>query len=98
MDWVRFGTLPIAFEWIKKYLNDKDFVREFIKSTLKYGNISSKRRIGYFIFRETHSFDLVNPFLKSIRTTKNWVLLDPYGERKGATDKRWRIIDNVKSE
>ena len=69
-----------------------------IIATLKYGNISSKRRIGYFIFRETHSFDLINTLLKSIRATKNWVLLDPYGGSKGVTDKRWRIIDNVKSQ
>ena len=97
-DWIRFGTLPVAFEWIKQHLNDKDFVHEFIKITLKYGNISSKRRIGYFLFRETHSLDLVNRLLKSIRETKNWVLLDPCGEGKGTTDKKWRIIDNVKSE
>lgn len=96
MDWNRFGTLPIAFEWIKKHIDEKDFIRELIKATIKYGNISSKRRIGYFLDKEIQSPNSIKPLLKSIPITKNWVLLDPYGDSKGVTNKIWRIIDNVK--
>lgn len=98
MDWHQFGTLPQAFEWIKKYLNEKNIIRELVKTTIKYGNISSKRRIGYFIYRETQSTNLIKPLLESLPITKNWVRLNPEASSKGKTDKTWRIIDNVKSE
>lgn len=96
MDWSRFGTLPIAFDWIKKHLGDKTFMQKLIKNTLTYGNISSKKRIGYFLSRERYSSTSLKSLLKSISVTSSWVLLDPHGGSKGTTNKAWGIIDNVK--
>lgn len=93
MDWNKFGTLPIAFEWIKN--NKKAAIQELINTTIKYGNVSSRRRIGYILSRENQFSELIKPLLKSIPITKNWVLLNPQGGSKGMTNKIWRIIDNV---
>lgn len=98
MDWNRFGTLPIAYEWIEKNINKNDFLKNFIETTIKYGNISARRRIGYFLYKKNFSLRLIKPLLQSLPTTTNWVLLNPYDDYKGTTNKEWRIIDNVKSK
>lgn len=95
MDWNRFGTLPTAFEWIETNLNDNHFIKDLVKTTIQYGNISAKRRIGYYIFKLTNNSKLINPILKTLKSTKNWLPLNPEGGTKGTTNKTWRIIDNV---
>lgn len=94
----RFGTESIALEWIKKYIDDKGFIQQLIKSTIKYGNISTKKRIGYVLDLTTRYASSLEPLLKSTSIKKNWVLLDPQGGNRGSTNKKWRIINNVKYE
>lgn len=98
MDWSRFGTLPEALEWIKKHLTEKQFIDEFIKCTMRYGNVSARRRIGYILYKEIPSASLIKKLLETIPVTKNWVLLDPTGKKSGTTNKLWRIVDNVATE
>ncbi len=95
MDWNRFGTLPDAFDWIHNHLDDNSFSNDLVKTVLKYGNISTRRRVGYYLFKLTNNPLLVKPILKSLTLTKNWVPLNPEGGTKGKTSRTWRIIDNV---
>jgi predicted transcriptional regulator of viral defense system len=97
IDWIRYNTLPTAFDWITKYLKDPYFLSDLIKTTAQYGNISSKRRIGYFLYQQTHDVKLVKPIAKTIKNSKGWLPLNPLGGTKGVTNKKWRIIDNVDS-
>lgn len=94
-DWGRFNTLPIAFEWIKKNIQDDNFISELIADTVRYGNMSSKRRIGYFLYTQTHNKELVKSIKKTLTASKSWLPLNPQGGTKGQTNKEWRIIDNV---
>ncbi|MBA2654431.1 MAG: hypothetical protein H0U71_05140 [Gammaproteobacteria bacterium] len=94
-DWSRFNTLPTAFEWIKNNIQDYGFLSELVNDTIMYGNMSSKRRIGYFLYKQTHDKKLVEPILKKLTASKSWLPLDPQGGTKGLTKKEWRIIDNV---
>ncbi|MBA2654383.1 MAG: hypothetical protein H0U71_04865 [Gammaproteobacteria bacterium] len=95
IDWNRYNTLPIAFDWIQRYLKDSYFLSDLITTTTQYGNISSKRRIGYFLYKQTHDGKLVKPIAKTIKNSKGWLPLNPLGGTKGITNKEWRIIDNV---
>lgn len=96
MDWQRFGTIPSAYEWIRNFSKDRKIIRDLVNTTLRYGNVSSRRRIGYVLSKLARFPDLTKSLLKSIPVTQNWVLLDPLQGNKGKTDKNWRIIDNVK--
>lgn len=96
MDWSRFGTLPMAFKWIDFFVKDKVFLKELVSATVKYGNVSAKRRIGAYLEEITKDKVLVKPILETLQETKNWLPLDPTAGTKGKTIKKWRIIYNVK--
>ncbi len=95
IDWRRYNTLPAAYEWIKRNLDVPNFLQELISVTIKYGNISTRRRIGYYLYQLGQNDRLVKSILKTLKRTQGWVLLDPYSKTKGITNKTWGIIDNV---
>lgn len=97
-DWKRFGTMPTALEWIDQYLSDIDILKQIVRDTIKFGNISSQRRIGYYLFKKTSNKKLVEPILNKLKPTQNWVPLNPVGPSNGITNKTWRIIDNVSAK
>jgi len=94
-DWKRFGTMPDALEWISNLIKNKSVLENIISDTIAYGNVSTKRRIGYYLFKCTNESKLSSPILKTLKSTTNWVVLNPAGNRSGITNKTWRIIDNV---
>ncbi len=95
-DWKRFGTLPDAYGWVKARLNDSKFLKEFVNITVKYGNTITIRRIGYLLDMNNVSKSTTSLLLNTLKSKSGWVLLDPYKEPKGSTNKKWRIIDNAK--
>jgi len=96
VDYSRYNTLPKAYNWIVDRLQQPDFLSELIKTTMNYGNISAKRRIGFIVFSRTNNDKLVKPLLNTLKTSKGWIPLDPYSEPKGPTCRQWGIINNVR--
>lgn len=94
-DWKKLGALPDAYEWIKERIDNKKFIRELIRLTVSYGNVITKRRIGYCLELFGVDKDMTKLLLKSIKSQTGWVLFNPYGPRKGKTDRKWRVIHNV---
>jgi len=95
MDWSRFSTLPSAFDWLNDVMNQEEVLNDLVKLTVRFGNVVTMRRIGYFLATRSDNGDLVKPILKKLKPSKNWIPLNPFGERKGKSDKTWRVIDNV---
>lgn len=91
----RYNTLPKAYDWIRKHINDPTLLSELIESTIKYGNISAKRRIGFTLYLLTGNKKIVKPILNTLRPTLGWIPLNPYANLRGETNKEWRIINNV---
>lgn len=95
-DYTRYNTLPRAYAWIQERSHEKKFLSALIKTTLHYGNISTKRRIGFFIACIMNNKKLALPLLKTLKPSKGWIGLDPSAPLKGITNKQWGIINNVK--
>lgn len=95
-DWKRFGTLPEAYQWIKDRLSDKEFLQELVTLTVKYGNMITTRRIGYFLDTNNVPESMTGPLLETLKSNTGWVVLDPNREPKGRTNQKWRVIDNAK--
>jgi len=94
-DYRRYSTLPKAYDWINIHKGTPGFLKNLMKMTINYGNVSARRRIGYTLLKLTDNAALVQPILKSLKPSKSWIPLNPYAEKKGKTNKTWRIVDNV---
>ena len=95
-DWKKYQTLPQAYSWIKELTHDKKLTQELINTTEKYGNKNTMRRIGFFLEQCNINSRLLNRIHQKLRPTSSWIVLDPNKDYKGKTNKKWRVIDNVK--
>jgi predicted transcriptional regulator of viral defense system len=94
-DYSRFGTLPRAYRWIEERKADKKFLKELVRLSLRYGNIASLRRIGWFLERLDVSYSIYAPLLKGLKASKSFIPADPTSPKKGRTNPRWAIVENL---
>lgn len=94
-DYNRFGSMSRAFAWIESRSRDPDFVKALIDCANKYGNVASRRRIGWIL----SSCGVVKKPLRilreSLRPTRSFIPLDPGKPSRGKINKEWGVLDNV---
>lgn len=96
-DWSRFNTLPRSYGWIQKELTSgRVSPEEFVKVTLKYGDIGSIRRIGFLLDSMGVSEKLLGKLNKALKPANAFIPFIPEKSRKGKIERRWGIIDNRK--
>ena len=94
-DWRVYQTLPQAYLWLKKHYKDNDFTDEFISLVNKIGKNNTIRRVGFILDEQGVTDQILLPLLNKLKTTKSWVELVPNKTRKGKTNKKWGVINNV---
>jgi predicted transcriptional regulator of viral defense system len=93
-DWSRFNTLPRAFEWIEKSKKNRDAMTDLVKWALKAGNVSTRRRLGYWLERIQANPTLVRRLAKSVEPTSAFIPLIPGRPALGKTNKQWGLVIN----
>ena len=95
-DYKKYGTLPVAYEWIARSLKDKKIQpKKLVDVSIKYGNTISQKRIGWILDQLKVSKRIINPLQKKISDTSFLTPLNPKN-RKGSINKKWNVIENVK--
>ncbi len=94
----RFGTMPVAYDWIKTSLESGLDAVELAKAAQRYGNIATRRRIGYWLARSGADPTSVSILQKSVPQTESVIPLVPAQSRRGRSDRAWGIIDNLPQE
>ena len=94
-DYTRFGTLPRAYRWIEARKTDKKFLKELVQLSLRYGNIASRRRLGWLLERLKIDLVIYKPLLKSLKPSHSFIPADPTAPKKGKTNARWAIVENL---
>ena len=94
-DYSRFGTLPRAYRWMEERKADERFLKELVDLSLRHGNIASLRRIGWFLERLKVNSLIYKPLLKSLKASKSFIPADPTAPKKGKTNMRWAIVENL---
>jgi predicted transcriptional regulator of viral defense system len=79
----------VPFDEIAKAVRDGGFGRDIVEMAVKCGNSSLSKRLGWLMER----FGMDTGAL-SEHTDNNYVLLDWNGPRKGARNRKWKIIEN----
>ena len=92
-DWKRFNTLPKAFKWIKDNSKNKVSCRALTEDTLRYGNIATRKRIGFTLEKmgKKAFADLIK---KSVSRNLSLIPYDPSAPTRGVKIESWGIIDN----
>jgi predicted transcriptional regulator of viral defense system len=93
-DWWRFQSLPRAYRWIQETCTDKNTAAELIDLTLRYGNQSTIRRIGFILDRRTGIETNLDKLTRALMSERSLIPLVPGGDARGKTDTKWGIIQN----
>ena len=93
-DYERLGAIPEAYEWIKNKKRDEAFLKDLVKSTLSFGNIGTRRRIGYLLDLLKVNPKITNRILKDLPKTSSLIPMIPYLPVRGLNNKKWGVVIN----
>jgi predicted transcriptional regulator of viral defense system len=94
-DWSRFNTLPRAYVWIEKELASKRVkASRLVDATLKYGDVGTVRRMGFFLERIGVPDSSLIKLRRSLKPTTAFIPSHPNAPRRGRLNRRWGILDN----
>ncbi len=95
-DYQRFGAIPEVYDWIRTRRRDETFIKQLVKLTLRFGNISTQRRIGYLLDSLKVSPKITNPILKKLPQTNSLIPMIPQLPIRGLNNRKWGVVVNGK--
>lgn len=94
-DWSRFNSLPRAFVWIQSELAaGRVSTEELVRVTLRYGNVSTIRRIGALLEHESVKEALLRKLEQALKPSTSLIPLIPSKPKRGAGNQRWGVVWN----
>lgn len=94
-DWSRFNTLPRAYGWLQKELSGKRVnPKEIVDVTIKYGDVGTIRRIGFFLENFGVEKSLLLKLKKLLKPTTAFIPFIPTLPKRGKVYVQWGIINN----
>lgn len=94
-DWSRFNSLPKAFDWIKSNIETESVnPKELVRLTLRFGNLSTIRRIGALLERISVDEKLLRKLERALTPSTSLIPWIPTRPKRGAGDSRWGIVWN----
>lgn len=92
-DWSRFNGLPRAFEWIRAELAaGRVDAAQLVKTTLRYGDVGTRRRIGVLLEREGVEAKLLRKLEHSLAASSSTIPWIPTRAKRGRVDRRWGVV------
>ncbi len=93
-DYKSLGAIPEAYDWIRDKKRDEVFLKNLVKSTLQFGNIGTRRRIGYLLDLLKVKPRITNQILKGLPKTNSLIPMIPYLPVRGLNNKKWGVVVN----
>lgn len=94
-DWSRFNSLPRGYGWIRAELVEKRVTpAELIDLTLRYGDVSTIRRIGLLLEKTGVNSRMLSKLEKALGQSKSLIPWIPTKPTRGHIDRRWGIVVN----
>ena len=95
-DWTRFNTLPRAFQWIRERGRDRALCKELAAMATAYGNIATRKRIGYLLQSIGYA-RLARALQRTVARNPSFIPFDPSRPARGFIVRSWGLIDNLPS-
>ena len=97
-DWARFNTLPGAYGWMRDELRTgRVNLAELVRTTLRFGDTGTIRRIGAFLETEGVDKKLLGKLEKMLKPSKGLIPWIPTTPKRGTINRRWGIVFNEKA-
>ena len=94
-DWARFGSLPRAYGWIRTELQaERVGSTELARTTLRYGNTGTIRRMGALLEREGANTTVLRRLERVLSPSSGLIPWIPTQPKRGPIDRRWGIVWN----
>jgi predicted transcriptional regulator of viral defense system len=94
-DWSRFDSLPRAYEWIRRDLRAGQLdATDLIRTTMRFGNQGTIRRIGALLEREGVSTRRLARLRTALSPTTSLIPWIPTLPKRGEADQRWGVVIN----
>lgn len=94
-DWSRFNSLPRGYVWIRDELDaGRVTAVDLVRVTLRYGNISTIRRMGALLEREGVSDQLLRKLKRAFDRPTSVIPWIPTRPRAGTINPRWGVLLN----
>jgi len=94
-DAARFGSLPRAYDWIRKDLaQGKTTAEDLVDVACRAGDKATRRRLGVLLEREGVSSNLLELLERSLPPTTATIPFDSTRPKRGSWSRRWGVIVN----
>jgi predicted transcriptional regulator of viral defense system len=94
-DWSRFNSLPRGYEWIRRDLAaGRVDASELVKTTLRFGDIGTTRRMGALLERAGVDSRLLRSLERALRPTSSLIPWIPIRPKRGILNRRWGVVFN----
>lgn len=94
-DWSRFHTLPAAYDWISREVqNDDGFAARLIAAAMRHANQGTRRRIGAVLEKQSVAEGLTRRLERTLHPTSSSIPWDPSRPKRGELSPRWKVVFN----
>ncbi|MBX3134294.1 MAG: hypothetical protein KF689_13005 [Gemmatimonadaceae bacterium] len=94
-DWSRFDSLPRGYRWILRELEERRVsTASLIASTLRYGDVSSIRRVGVLLERAGVGSAQLKKLESAISASSSTIPWIPTLPKRGTVSRRWGVVVN----
>jgi predicted transcriptional regulator of viral defense system len=94
-DWSRFGTLPVAYKWIRAAVeSDRKLADQLALMVSLYGNQGTIRRIGYVLGSLGLRGKWKETMQATLRLSASLIPLVPGQKAPGTVNREWGVIVN----
>lgn len=97
-DWSRFNGIPRGYEWIRQELKaGRVSAAGLVRSTLRYGDIGTIRRLGMLLEREGIPETLLRKLERALKPSTSLISWIPTQPKRGIADRRWGVVLNERA-
>jgi predicted transcriptional regulator of viral defense system len=97
-DWSRFNSLPQGYDWIRAALaRDREVSGDLVRIALKYGNVSTCRRLGKLLELQGVAESLLSKLARKLAPSSALIPWVPTLPKRGTVDRRWGVVVNYAS-
>ncbi|TVS20236.1 MAG: hypothetical protein EA424_04980 [Planctomycetaceae bacterium] len=94
-DWSRFNSLPRGYDWIRAELGqDPAIASEIARVAMRYGNVSTLRRLGRLLEREGAAPAVLRSLESRLSPSSALIPWVPTLPKRGTVDRRWGVVVN----
>jgi predicted transcriptional regulator of viral defense system len=94
-DWSRFDSLPRGYDWIRTELaRGPKVAAEIVRVGLRYGNVSTLRRLGKLLELEGVAKPLLRKLASKLTPSSALIPWVPTLPKRGTVDRWWGVVVN----